>query len=226
MRGFIIIIIQWYITMKKAFSLLALSAVASSAFAQDDNWYVGLDVLHTALKDTNSVSIKNDPLVESSSGQYSGFDKELGFGLNAGREFDLDHNFAVAVEAEYISFGNFSGRDKGHVKFVSLEDYPFNVSKNLKVKAININVKPKYYFGENGFYASAILGVGRVKVADGADIGINYGLEAGYEINNQWNISAGYRVHKASIEQKYEDWNIDDFDIEMNSLYLGLDYKF
>lgn len=226
MRGFIIIIIQWYITMKKAFSLLALSAVASSAFAQDDNWYVGLDVLHTSLKDTNSVSIKNQPLVESSSIQGYGFDKEFGFSLNAGREFDLDHNFAVAVEAEYISFGNFSGKVKEHFKITGLAPNNSEHNENLKAKTININVKPKYYLGENGFYTSAILGVGRVKAADGADIGINYGLEAGYEINNQWNISAGYRVHKVSIEQEYKDFKLDDLDIEMNSLYLGLDYKF
>jgi opacity protein-like surface antigen len=226
MRGFIIIIIQWYITMKKAFSLLALSAVASSAFAQDDNWYVGLDVLHTSLKDTNSVSIKNQPLVESSSVQAYGFDKELGFSLNAGREFDLDHNFAVAVEAEYISFGNFSGREKGHVKEVGESNKTYDSNLNLKVKAININIKPKYHFGESGFYAGAILGFGSTKVKSDSDIGINYGLEAGYEINNQWNISTGYRVHKVSSEQNIDGIRLEDLDIEMNSLYLGLDYKF
>ena len=110
-------------------------------------------------------------------------------------------------EAEYISFGNFSGKIKGHLKVIGKPTKYFDENEDLKAKqpcALNINVKPKYYLGENGFYASAILGVGRVspQVADGADIGVNYGLEAGYEIMNQWNISGmRYRVHKVSIEQ-------------------------
>lgn len=97
----------------------------------------------------------------------------------------------------------------------------------MKVTAFNLNIKPKYYFGGNNFYLGAIAGVGIYKVDlkldDGSDWGFNYGVETGYEITPELTISAGYRMFTTSIDVKDTD---QDFELELDSFYAGLDYKF
>ena len=153
MRGLIIINIQWYITMKKAFSLLALSAVASSALAQDDNWYVGLNVLNTKVEHKSTVSGK----VSYPSGvtvpvrvNISDISRETGFGFNVGKQFALKNQFAVGVEAEYLSFGSFSTTLKFNHPSTGVA--LTNDKTEMKVTAFNLNIKPKYYFSDTDFY--------------------------------------------------------------------------
>ena len=96
----------------------------------------------------------------------------------------------------------------------------------MKVTAFNLNIKPKYYFGGNNFYLGAIAGVGIYKVDlkldDGSDWGFNYGVEAGYEITSELCSSVGYRSFLTDIGYIGDD----SIELELDSFYAGLDYKF
>ncbi|EFP98528.1 hypothetical protein VIBC2010_08273 [Vibrio caribbeanicus ATCC BAA-2122] len=229
MRGFIIIIIQWYITMKKAFSLLALSAVASSAFAQDDNWYVGLNVLNTNAEHKSTVS----GIVSDSYGvtvparvNFSDMSKETGFGLNLGKQILLNNQFAVGVEAEYLSFGSFSTTLKMSNPSTGMVYDIVDDKSEMKVTAFNLNIKPKYYFSDTDFYLGGTAGVGKYKadfksLGDGSNWGFNYGIEVGYDITSELSVSAGYRLFMTDIGYKG-----GDIELELDSFYAGLAYKF
>ncbi|WP_339387654.1 porin family protein, partial [Vibrio caribbeanicus] len=228
MRGFITINIQWYITMKKAFSLLALSAVASSAFAQDDNWYVGLDVLNTNAEHKNTVPsalIHPSGSITPTDGKFSDMSRETGFGFNIGKQFTLKDQFAVGVEAEYLSLGSFSSTFNYNDPATGIV---LDSDRNkMKVHAFNLNIKPKYYFADTDFYLGATAGVGVYKVDlqvdDGSDWGFNYGIEAGYEITPELSLSAGYRSFMTAIDIEGAK---DDLELEFDSFYAGLAYKF
>ena len=231
--------------MKKAFSLLALSAVASSALAQDDNWYVGLNALNTDVKQKNSLQSKRAlpagtlpevsfDTVQTTNKKLSDLSSEVGFGIYFGKQFSLASQFALAVEAEYLSFGSFSGKSVTTVSFngevlgteVTAAATESNSAK-MDVSATNLNIKPKYYFSGNDFYLGAIAGIGIYKVDlkydDGSDWGFNYGIEAGYEITPELTLSAGYRMFTTSIDVKD---TAQDFELELDSFYAGLAYKF
>ncbi|MCY9843442.1 outer membrane beta-barrel protein [Vibrio caribbeanicus] len=93
--------------------------------------------------------------------------------------------------------------------------------------AFNLNIKPKYYFGGNNFYLGAIAGVGVYKIDlqddDGSDWGFNYGIEAGYEITPELNVSAGYRSFMTAIDVEGVK---EDLELEFDSFYAGIAYKF
>ena len=225
MLSLIIIDIQWYITMKKSLSLLALSAVASSAFAQDDNWYFGLNVLNTNAEQTNSFRLEQ---YTDAHLKYSDMSRETGFGINFGKQFTLKNQFSVGFEAEYISFGSFSGKRYIYVSTVSVAEESFE----LDAAAVNLNIKPKYYFADTDFYLGAIVGVGIYNVDidipglgsdDGSEWGFNYGIEAGYEITPELTVSAGYRSFMTAIDVEGAK---EDFELELDSFYAGLAYKF
>ena len=237
----VIIIInkQWYITMKKTFSLLALSAVASSAFAQDDNryqddnWYFGLNVLNTTAEHKNSIPsalVYPNGFVVRTDGNFSNMSRENGFGFNIGKQFALKDHFAVGVEAEYLSLGSFSTTlNYNH----SSTGILLGIEKaKMEVAAINLNIKPKYYFTDTDFYLGAIAGVGIYAVdidyqylgsEDGSDWGFNYGIEVGYEITPELSLSAGYRSLMTAID--VEDAK-EDLELEFDSVYAGIAYKF
>ena len=58
---------------------------------------------------------------------------------------------------------------------------------------------------------------------DGSDWGFNYGVEAGYEITPELSLSAGYRSFMTAIDIEGVK---EDFELEFNSFYAGIAYKF
>ena len=58
---------------------------------------------------------------------------------------------------------------------------------------------------------------------DASDWGFNYGIEAGYEITPELTFSAGYRSFITSFG--VEDLK-EDLELEFDSFYAGLAYKF
>lgn len=236
--------------VKNTLCVLAVAMASNSVLAADSHWYVGVDVLNTKAEQTNTFQanglfempahvITPYPVstMSSANGSVSNLSTETGFGIHVGTQFLLASQFALAVEAEYLSFGSFSGNDVATINgYVLATGQPFSVELKgdigMDVTATNLNIKPKYYFGGNNFYLGAIAGVGIYKVDldlkelgndKGSDWGFNYGVEAGYELTPELTFSAGYRMFTTSIDVKDID---QDFELELDSFYAGLDYKF
>ena len=236
--------------VKNTLCVLAVAMASNSVLAADSHWYFGVDALNTKANQKNTFESKSQVLVPAGTvanvpfpvtvvttetDKISDLSSETGFGIHVGTQFLLASQFALAVEAEYLSFGSFSGNhvytvtDAGVVSGVNVyqETDTVSYSQEVDVSATNLNIKPKYYFGGNNFYLGAIAGVGVYKVDlkldDGSDWGFNYGVEAGYELTPELTFSAGYRMFTTSIDVKDTD---QDFELELDSFYAGLDYKF
>ncbi|MBN3493974.1 outer membrane beta-barrel protein [Vibrio neptunius] len=167
----------------------------------NDGWYLGVDIIDTDVNATNWDGA-------SSAGEVSSTSAALAIGYN----FHIADSFVVGLEAEYAHYGSFDIALKG--------DTAVN---NLEFSAFNLNVKPQYYFGHSGFYLGGIFGIGGVggenksNGSEASGSSVLYGVEAGYAFNNNWSINAGYRTTTAEY---------DNADFDMDTLFLGLDYKF
>ncbi|MCG9683361.1 porin family protein [Vibrio sp. Isolate23] len=166
-----------------------------------NGWYLGADIIDTDLNTKNWDGV-------SSTGEVSSTSAALAIGYN----FHIADTFVVGFEAEYAYYGSF--------------DVVLNNSstvRNLNFAAFNLNVKPQFYFGNSDFYLGGIFGIGGVgaenesngSTASGSSV--LYGVEAGYTFNNHWSINAGYRTTTAEY---------DNADFDMDTMFLGLDYKF
>ncbi|MFW7523712.1 outer membrane beta-barrel protein [Vibrio ostreicida] len=192
--------------------LAALIAVASTQVVGAENldtqrgylengWYVGADIIDTDVNATNWSGA-------SSAGDVSSTSAALAIGYN----FHIVDSFVVGLEAEYAYYGTFDIVLKGET-----------VVNSLEFSAFNLNVKPQYYFGNSDFYLGGIFGIGGVGAenksngSEASGSSVLYGVEAGYAFNNNWNINAGYRTTTAEY---------DNADFDMDTLFLGLDYKF
>ncbi|MFN3017437.1 porin family protein [Vibrio coralliilyticus] len=172
----------------------------------ENGWYLGADIISTDLDS----EFRGQSLQEVSSTSLA---------LSVGYNFKLTEALVVGLEGEYSNYGKFD-----------LVDVPLQAVSGLTVRstdisAFAINLKPKYFVSGSDFYLGGTLGFGTYhaeietdQVNDSAsDTGFTYGVEAGYALNNNWLLSAGYRSSSADI---------DGFDIEMSTLYAGIDYKF
>ncbi|MDN3610860.1 porin family protein [Vibrio ostreicida] len=195
--------------------LAALIAVASTQAVGAENldtqrgylengWYVGADIISTDLDGT----LFGPSLEEVSSTNVA---------FSVGYSFQVAESFVVGVEGEYLNYGEFD---------LAYSAVQSKKVANTDISAFSLNLKPKYFVADSGFYVGGTLGLGTyhaemttvTNVSDSAsDTGFTYGVEAGYALNNSWLLSAGYRVSSADI---------DGFDIDMNTLYAGIDYKF
>ncbi|NOH54721.1 porin family protein [Vibrio coralliilyticus] len=170
----------------------------------ENGWYLGADIISTDLDGTLF-----GPSFEEVSSTNVAF--------SVGYSFQVAESFVVGVEGEYLNYGEFD---------LVYSAVPSTKVANTDISAFSLNLKPKYFVADSGFYVGATLGLGTyhaeittvTNVSDSAsDTGFTYGVEAGYALNNNWLLSAGYRVSSVDI---------DDFDIDMNTLYAGIDYKF
>ncbi|AUV85341.1 outer membrane beta-barrel protein [Vibrio campbellii] len=203
--------------MKKVLPLLALGAVVASASVQaEGNWYIGADILNSDIK----------------SDFHSKKDSATGLSLSVGKERVYSQNLTLAFEGEFIHFGSFDYN--GYVND-GYGSYPAKLE--VESYAVNLNMKPKYYFSGTGIYVGAIAGFGVMGVDlnrkvpsnptlsaadDGSSIGFNYGVEAGYEFASGLIVSGGYRASSVTIDVE----GGGDIDFDFDSLYAGIDYKF
>ena len=203
--------------MKKVLPLLALGAVVASASVQaEGNWYIGADILNSDIK--SDFHFKKD--------------SASGLSLSVGKERVYSQNLTLAFEGEFIHFGSF---DYNGYYYHDSNLYPAKIE--VESYAVNLNMKPKYYFSGTGIYVGAIAGFGVMGVDlnrkvpskptlsaadDASSIGFNYGVEAGYEFASGLIVSGGYRA--SSVTMDVEGGGDKDFDF--NSLYAGIDYKF
>ena len=175
--------------MKKTiFALTIASLLSAPALASKEGFYIGADI--------GSNKIESESV-------------DAGFGLVGGYNFQVSPQVVIGVEGEY--------RNMGEEKF-NYEGY----SAKIKASSIGINVKPKYYINDN-FYAGAQLGVHRVseELKDNVDFlnfdetntGISYGLEAGYDFNNNVTVKGGYRGSSTS-------------ELDYDTFYIGANYNF
>jgi opacity protein-like surface antigen len=182
--------------MKKTiFALTIASLLSAPALASKDGFYIGADLGSNRL-DSESF--------------------DTGVGLVAGYDFQISPQIVIGVEGEYRSYG----KDK-----VTIVD---GWSTELKAHSFGINVKPKYYFNDN-FYAGAQLGLHSVKEEfkedffgdvdkfSDSDTGLSYGLEAGYDFNQNMTVKAGYKA--ISVEPL-------GVDSDYSTFYIGANYKF
>ncbi|MGF1860147.1 porin family protein [Photobacterium profundum] len=185
--------------MKKTiFALTIASLLSAQALASKDGFYVGADIASSSL---------------------DGDSFDSGFGLTAGYDFQVAPQIVIGVEAELRNLG----KDK-----VSEEFLGDNYAAELKARSFGINVKPKYYFNDN-FYAGVQLGLHNFrnelkltknvesKTFKDNDTSLSYGLEAGYDFNQNVAIKAGYKAANTKIE---------GFDADYGTFYIGANYKF
>ncbi|WP_339388793.1 outer membrane beta-barrel protein [Vibrio caribbeanicus] len=216
--------------VKNTLCVLAVAMASNSVLAADSHWYVGVDVLNTQVDHKNTISgdvVDLSGVTVPARTHYSDMSKETGFGLNVGTQILLKNQFAVGVEAEYLSFGSFSSTIKMTNPSTGVVYDIEDEKTEMKVTAFNLNIKPKYYFKGNRFYLGAIAGVGNYKVdiqnqGDGRDWGFSYGIEAGYEITPELGASVGYRSFITDIGYIGDE----SIELELDSFYVGLDYKF
>ncbi|MGR5064269.1 porin family protein [Photobacterium sp. DNB22_13_2] len=175
--------------MKKTlFALTIASILSAPALASKEGFYVGADI---------------------GSNKIDGESVDAGLGLVGGYNFQISPQVVIGVEGEYRNMGEEKFSEQGY-------------SIKYKAHSFGVNVKPKYYINDN-FYAGAQLGVHRVseELKDNIDVvnfdetntGISYGLEAGYDFNNNVTVKGGYRGTSTS-------------ELDYDTFYIGANYNF
>ncbi|CCN73532.1 exported hypothetical protein [Vibrio nigripulchritudo SFn118] len=200
--------------VKKTILLSALSlAIALPAQAHEEKaptsvktegFYLGLDLGFSGKSSAKGDSISSDDLLNS--------DLDIASGLNLGYEFKATDAVSVAAELEFYNWGNY--------KTVA------NNAAEAYFTSTALNFKPKYYVSDN-IYVGATLGYGsytlnldissRFAVKSSSENGFVYGIEGGYQHHNGVMARVGYK--STSVE-------FNSVTIDLNSLYVGLGYKF
>ncbi|MBN3573883.1 porin family protein [Vibrio neptunius] len=177
----------------------------------NDGWYLGVDIIDTDFV-TDGDGAKSNEVSSTSAAASLGYN------------FKVIEDFIVGIEAEFVDYGKFD--------LVYRSDP--SIKANLDIYALSLNLKPKYFVSGSKFYLGALIGVGTYKTdldaeviinqsVEGrtnqsrSDTGFSYGAEMGYAINNNWFVNGGYRVTNVDV---------DGSDIDMDTLFLGIDYKF
>ncbi|MDV5171380.1 porin family protein [Photobacterium rosenbergii] len=179
--------------MKKTiFALTIASLLSTPALASKEGFYIGADISSNDIESTSFGT---------------------GLGLVGGYDFQVAPQVVIGVEGEYRYFGEDSG------------NYAPGFGWKDKAYTFGVNVKPKYYFNDS-FYAGVQLGlhsttldakddvIGNIKESNA---NLAYGVEAGYEINNNVAIKAGYKAYQAELM---------GFTFDADTLYIGANYKF
>lgn len=177
----------------------------------ENGWYLGADIIDTDLVSDEDGTKSNE--VSSTSASVS-----LGY------NFKIIEDFIVGIEAEFVDYG----------KFDLVYSSDSSIKASTDIYALSLNLKPKYFVSGSKFYLGALIGVGTYKTdldaevvvnqsvksrmsQSRSDTGFSYGAEMGYAINNNWFVNGGYRVTNVDV---------DGADIDMDTLFLGIDYKF
>lgn len=213
--------------MNKVLTLLTLAVATSfsvnAAETEQVNhrpaqgWYVGADGVFA------EVTANGD-----NGGKDVTHDLDTGVGVHVGYDLKFTQSFVTGVELEFINYGSIT---MGQTKAVTSNGGQVIADVDLTFTSMNLNVRPKYYIADSGFYVGGLLGFGSSKleleltksgyqshsVDDETGTAFNYGIEAGYEFESAWMLYAGMR--RATTE-------LDGTDFDIDASYVGVRCKF
>lgn len=182
---------------KKIGMLIVASMFASSVYAENNDVYIGVNVSKT------DYEYKLDGFSDTLN-----FDGATGAGLTFGYLKEISDNVDIGFEAVLHNFGSekANGADSSTAAFI-------------------FNIKPTYYFGDSGFSLAASLGLGSYNTdlevngveASESEVSFSYGLEAGYDITERFNINASFM--KTSI-------GYEGLDVDLDAMLIGAKYRF
>ena len=168
--------------------------------------------------------------IEDSSVTFLGVETDLdgGFNLKGGYDFPISETFYMSVELEYNNMGSFDYNwKKGNEYAKSHVDAHF-FGANLKYRA---------YVFESDFFITSMFGYGYYYLDMDIDfylednnlgyigkgnqsrsaLGLSYGFEAGYDINEHFSITAGHNIARAVM---------DGIGYDFGTTYAGIAYNF
>lgn len=139
------------------------------------------------------------------------------FALFAGYEMAVADNVGLGFELEYRH----------------LSDAKFLDALKLEGQGVSLNVKPKFYIKDLPIYVGLVGGIGQFKTEateigssngtsdSSTDLGWQYGIDFGYEADNGFAFTVGYRG-------VYIDFKEDDVDLNstISGLNAGIYYRF
>ncbi|USH03580.1 porin family protein [Grimontia kaedaensis] len=191
-------------------SLLLLAVASTSALANDNNLYIGVNYL--------SSDYELDLGLTGTSPQSS--DTAKGFNINLGYLYALNDKFDLAFEASINDYGSADINNIGGTK------------ADTDVSSVVVSVKPTYYFGDSGFSLTGVLGFGSyttditfssessslTAVGTESEFGISYGIEAAYQFTDTFGVVAGYQAAKIDYQ--------DNVSLDLNTVSLGARFRF
>ncbi|KXF81109.1 porin family protein [Enterovibrio coralii] len=185
--------------MRKIGLLAASLALGLTGTANaNEGTYVGANILFAAQSEfeLSGVALSEDA--------DTGFDAQLGY------QMKLTDHINLGLELEFRSFGE--------------ADFA-NVLK-MEGSAFYFNAKPKFYVDDDkSFYVGGLVGLGSMEIelntssgsASDSDTSIQFGVEAGYEMDSGFGFNLGYKVAKAEIQT---------VDFTYDGVYVGINYLF
>ncbi len=190
-----------------------------------------LSLLSLAISFPTHAQKSNVPTSEKNEGFYAGVDLgfsnkleniylETGFGIFAGYEFDLSNNFKASIETDLYGWGEWKEFSND---LSVIEDKDITAS----FTGYSLSVKPKYHLTDTvslgvsfGFNSVSLIIDSKgdsAKDLQSSSVFI-WGVEAGYQFDNDWSIRAGYKTSSVDFGEAHP--------VDLNSFYTGLGYKF
>ncbi|MDD1781918.1 porin family protein [Enterovibrio sp. ZSDZ35] len=185
--------------MKKVGLYAAMLALGMSTAAQaNEGIYVGANVLFGA---ETEFEISGFAVSEGA---------DVGFDFLVGYQMPLSDYVDLGMELEFRSFGEAN----------------FSNVLTLEGSAFYFNAKPKFYVDDaRSFYVAGLVGFGSMDIelktatdsASDSDSSIQFGVEAGYEMESGLGLSLGYKSATAEIQT---------IDFTTDGFYAGVSYRF
>ncbi|WP_234494612.1 outer membrane beta-barrel protein [Vibrio maritimus] len=139
------------------------------------------------------------------------------FALFAGYEMAVADNVGLGFELEYRN----------------LSDANFQNVLKLEGQGVSLNLKPKFYIKDLPIYVGLVGGIGQYKTtatelitanretSDSTDLGWQYGVDFGYEAENGFAFTVGYRGVYIDFEEDGVDLNST-----ISGFNAGIYYRF
>ena len=168
--------------------------------------------------------------IEDSSVTFLGVDTDLdgGFNLKGGYDFPISETFYMSVELEYNNMGSFDYDWKKDNEYAK---------SHVDAHFFGANLKYRAYVFESDFFITSMFGYGYYYLDMDIDfylednklgyigkgsqsrsaLGLSYGFEAGYDINEHFSITAGHNIARAVM---------DGIGYDFGTTYAGISYNF